>query len=190
MSQHQRGLGDVENCSTKTARKRHRTLSPHTSVTPTVASSRSAMSAKIRCSIGGNLPAPDGIRGMRPRLWLATSMATVLGRFSRAKWHQEHCAVPQLPAKDLHPARALASPPRLRSSWSLLCTICKHRSADAATLSMTLQGHSPTWESLCPRRHRGCQPSARRTAESGDREGADVPPRFCVHRKYSRPPIP
>jgi hypothetical protein len=159
-------------------------------VTPTVASSRSAMSANIRCSIGGNLPAPDGIRGMRPRLRLATSMATVLGRFSRAKWHQEHCAVPQLPAKDLHPARALASPPRLRSSWSLLCTICKHRSADAATLSMTLQGHSPTWESLCPRRHRGCQPSARRTAESGDREGADVPPRFCVHRKYSRPPIP
>ena len=116
LSQHQRALGDVENCSTKTARKRHRTLSPHTSVTPTVASSRSAMSAKIRYSIGGNLSARDGIRGMRPRLRLATGLATVLGRYSGMRWHQERCAVPQLPAKDLHPARALVSPPRLRAS--------------------------------------------------------------------------
>lgn len=74
------------------------------------------MSAKIRYSIGGNLPARDGIRGMRPGLRQATGLATVLGRYSGMRWHQERCAVPQLPAKDLHPARALVSPPRLRAS--------------------------------------------------------------------------
>lgn len=117
LRQHHRALGGIENCSTRTARKRHRTLSPHTRPTPTVASSRSAMSAKIRYPIGGNLPACDGIRDMRPRLRQATGLATVLGRYSGMAQHQKCCAVPQLPAKDLHPARALVSPPRLRTSW-------------------------------------------------------------------------
>lgn len=46
LRQHHRALGDVENSSTRTARKRHSTLSPQTRVTPTAASSRNAMSAK------------------------------------------------------------------------------------------------------------------------------------------------
>ena len=82
LGQHHLALGDVENSSTRTARKRHRTLNPHTRAMPTIASSRSAMSANTRYSIGGNLPALDGSRGVRPRLRQPTGLAAVLGRYS------------------------------------------------------------------------------------------------------------
>ena len=77
LSLHHHALVDVENCSAKTTRKRHSTLSPHTRVTPTADSSTSAMSAKIRYSIGGNLTACDDTRGMRPCLRQATGLANV-----------------------------------------------------------------------------------------------------------------
>lgn len=68
LSPRQRVFGGMGSGSTRTARKRDRALRPHTRAMPTIDSSRSAISAKIRYPIECNLTTCDGTRRMRSRL--------------------------------------------------------------------------------------------------------------------------
>lgn len=145
LSRHHHALVDVENCSAKTTRKRHSTLSPRTRVTPTADSSTSAMSAKIRYPIGRNLTAPDGIRGIRPPLRQTKGSATVLRRYRGWDGIKHSARCPS--------CMPMTCTPRTHSSPRHACGLCRSLFLHSAP------GNAQAWQRLRKDQCEGCLPA-------------------------------